>query len=66
MKPQLREFAHAWRCPGCNKVFELKTVLDQWLIDQHHRPAPFIATEKMATEREAAKQHARKGCPRPV
>lgn len=62
----VREFEHAYRCPGCDTVLELKTCIDQWIIDQHRNPAPLIATEKMATEREAAKQHARKGCPRPV
>lgn len=62
----MREFKHVYTCPGCAKDFELTTRVREAVIQRAHNPAPLIATEKMLTEREAALQHARSGCRRPV
>jgi hypothetical protein len=62
----MHEFKHVYTCPGCDKDFELTTRIRDAAIKKQHRPAYFIATEKMLTEREAALQHARVGCRRPV
>lgn len=62
----LREFKHAYTCPGCAKEFELVTRIREAAISRQRNPAPFIATEKMLTEREAVLQHARAGRRRPV
>jgi hypothetical protein len=62
----IREYRHLWRCAGCASEFELTTRVKDEDIMRSRNPAPMIATEKMLTEREAAQQHARKGCRRPV
>jgi hypothetical protein len=62
----LRSFAHVYECPGCGKQFDLVTKVEQRRIDREFNPAPYIAREKLETEKKAAAEHAVRGCRRPV
>jgi hypothetical protein len=48
--------------PGCGKQFDLVTKVEQRRIDREFNPAPYIAREKLETEKKAAAEHAVRGC----